>query len=185
MYWQNETCTGFSVHEWPVHVSEDILDCFNKDLCDIVTISELLPAVIILTEKDLIVNKKIDAAAKAFAATWIEPTWTADKDIVKDDDDVISEDSYYNIGIEQGGRWTDNTGCSNAELKSLQKSITRCLPLTLGFHPGNGAKDWCYCPCSKTMKGWRDKYEFIGPEEPCTKGDMTASALIQHVDSKK
>ena len=34
------------------------------------------------------------------------------------------------------------------------------------------------------MKGWRDKFDFIGPEEPCTKGDMTASALIQHVDSK-
>ena len=160
-------------------LNKNYLDCFNKAICDIGTISDLLPSLIILPEKSTIVNKKIAAAEVAFASTWKEPQ-VITKEVDSDDESINLHWDNQNESM-----YDDPNGCTHAELKQLQLAILECLPLTLGFHPGNGAKSLCWCPCSKYMKGWRDKTQVNGPEKPCDKGKMTSSALIQHLEDKK
>ena len=68
-----KSSVNFSNVDVTPKLKKNYLDCFNKAICDIGTISDLLPSLIILPEKSTIVNKKIAAAEVAFASTWKEP----------------------------------------------------------------------------------------------------------------
>ena len=86
-------------------------DCFNSEICDIESISELLPRLIIVPGKNLIISKKIDAAQAAFATTWVEPQ-VITKEVDSDSSGFLTWDDQTNDDVQ----YNDPNGCTYEEL---------------------------------------------------------------------
>ena len=154
------------------------MDCFNKQCIDVAHIGSLLPKLIMFPETKKIANEKVEAAAGAFEKTWKQPVPIPNDEV--DDDSSIDNDQFMEDQQEEEVRYTDPNGCSHNELTHFQQNIVKCLPVTLGFYPGNGAKQICWCPCSKAMKGWREKSNVGYLTKECEKGSMNTESLLQH-----
>ena len=165
------------------------MDCFNKEAVDVEHIGAMLPRLIMFPETSNILLEKTEAASAAFKMTWEWPERIVKEKNVADSGDPFAKYdlSFMEIGSnEDEDEYTDpNNGCTLEELTLFHKKIVKCLPVTLGFYPGNGNKTICWCPCSKAIKGWRDQFKVEGPREQCTKGKMTTEQLIQHLESKR
>ena len=109
-----KSSVNFSNVDVTPKLKQNYLDCFNKAICDIGTISDLLPSLIILPEKTMIIDKKIAAAEVAFASTWKEP-----QAIRKE---VNSNEQLDNIHCEDQTDeviYDNPNGCNHTQSKQL------------------------------------------------------------------
>ena len=75
------------------------------------------------------------------------------------------------------------------ELSKYCHHLKACYPVTLGFYPGLGKTECCWCPCDKALGGWRQTYKVPlpyrdGNPSPCSNGRITSAALLQHPETK-
>ena len=68
----------------------------------------------------------------------------------------MDEDSFNpNIQVDDKEYSLNPNGCSYDKLMHFCKALPKCIPMCLSFFPDLGNHKLCYCPCSKTMDGWR------------------------------
>jgi hypothetical protein len=100
--------------------------------------------------------------------------------------------SYDSSGSDSDGDFaeadvTPSTSVATELLKFLPflTQLKECVAMNFGFHC-DPIKTWCYCPCGKHMKTWRDQFKLKDSFEGAQcKADskFTPNALMDHLGS--
>ena len=149
------------------HLMKNIVACSDESRNNVENIQQFLPGEMFLPENRYASLLKQNASVNATKATWINLF------VPERDDNEASVDSYNIIGINPDNLYNYNV-ISCQQLKKFLTALPNCYPLILGFYPGLGDSNMCYCPYSKVMGGWRKTYNIPDREvnnevSPCKK----------------
>jgi hypothetical protein len=113
-----------------------------------------------------------------------------EKTILHTRDPGIAED-HFGVSVEKPNSDSEDSEDNYAkasgattpmqEYEAFVRALHVCVPMMMGFHAKDGESKSCYCPCSKSMKKWREFCSLDSTEESfCGMTGKDCREFLQH-----